>query len=210
MLQHATCAIHRYIMRVALVLAVVLPIAPPGAGFAPTSLPPGLIRRGRDGNRNYAIFASLPVLRQRRSLDISPLLASSTSNRADELGVTTRPQWVPAWVPNWVFSASVSAQSSIALTLYLFHMLVLSKGGVPLPVQLIPNRSGHFQSIDLDNLAGCLVLFACAHFRKKCGQPPIPRVDSRQELPWCPDPNLRWPQLPLVVGMLCIAYFLSG
>eukprot|EP00536_Pseudo-nitzschia_multiseries_P005440 jgi/Psemu1/254504/estExt_Genewise1Plus.C_1010132 len=54
-------------------------------------------------------------------------------------------------LPTWLFHLRPSVQLAATLVLYLFHTVVLTQNSLPLPVQLIPNDRGNFQSIGLDS-----------------------------------------------------------
>lgn len=93
--------------------------------------------------------------RKRRHLHSSTLSKSSLSmnNRLADLltrGEDKRPEWAPKWLPTWLWNLRSSVQLAALLLAYVFHITVLCQHSIPLPVQLIPNERGHFQSIGLD------------------------------------------------------------
>ncbi|CAM9423035.1 unnamed protein product [Chrysoparadoxa australica] len=88
-------------------------------------------------------------------------------NRGPEGAGDGRPKWAPDGVPTWVVNMHPGTQLCITLVLYMFHMLCLSKAGIALPVQLLPNNHGLLQSIGLDSLAGFVVLGVGAWLKGK-------------------------------------------
>ena len=164
-------------------------------------------------------FSSKRASRVHRTKNLSrvPRILLSCSSQSSDVhsiergqGSRTRPPWAPKWIPSFAFSTSPYVQVSLSLLLYAFHMLVLSKGGLVLPVQVIPNDRGLYQMLDFDNLAGFVVLGMSWSIRRASGFSPLPKIDAIDGLPFAPDPDLRWPTLPLIMGALSVAYVLSG
>jgi len=79
---------------------------------------------------------------------------------------------------------NIPTQCATGLAFYLFHTMVLSRHCLPFPVQLIPNKSGLFQSIGLDSLAGIAVTVAALIVRPWNNNPSSPpwRVDRKERL----------------------------
>jgi hypothetical protein len=65
-------------------------------------------------------------------------------------GEQKRPEWGPDWMPTVLFNLRSSVQLTALLFVYIIHITVVCQHSIPLPIQLIPNERGHFQSIGLD------------------------------------------------------------
>eukprot|EP00980_Cylindrotheca_fusiformis_P031113 scaffold25830_cov162-Cylindrotheca_fusiformis.AAC.14 len=100
----------------------------------------------------------------------SPLLKATSV--ADRVGVfltrdpKKRPRWAPDWMPTWLWNLRPPVQLAVLLLSYLLHITVLCQNSIPLPVQLVPNERGHFQTIGLDTLMGIASLGVYQYIRR--------------------------------------------
>ena len=106
-------------------------------------------------------------------------------------------------------------QYSIVLLLYIFHLTVLTQKELVFPIQLIPNKKGHFTGIGWDSLAGIFTLCAYQVFRRKSRENALPSITGNpepNEAPWnLPSHNPRHRLTAvLTAAVLVNAYFATG
>jgi len=117
-------------------------------------------------------------------------IMSDDDNTPPSSTKASRPEWACDWMPTWLITMRPALQLLVGLSLYVFHLTVLTQNCIAFPVQLIPNDRGHFQSIGLDSLAGMLSLFGCMYLSKTTRNNPKPAVPSiwsspsREDAPW--------------------------
>lgn len=107
-------------------------------------------------------------------------------------------------------------QYSIVLLFYLFHLVVLTQNELVFPVQLIPNKKGHFTGIGWDSLAGIFTLCIYRVWRRKSRQANTLSSDTGNPLPnytpWnLPSHNPRHRLTSVITaGVLVNAYLATG
>ena len=140
--------------------------------------------------RSQSILRSANVKKHQR---IQPLYATYTV--PDE---SNRPPWALPWMPTSLISLRPITQFLIGLSLYVFHLRILTQHHIAFPFQLIPNEQGWFTSIGLDSIAGMISFGGLVWLRKaslrhtqsKHGAnaavaiPPIWSKPTKEESPW--------------------------
>lgn len=152
---------------------------------------------------------------------VYPNLRLSASPPTETAEEPSRPDWALDWMPTWLITLKPIYQLAVALVLYTFHLTVLTQRSITFPVQLVPNRLGHFTSLGWDSAAGILSLGFYLHLRRVTKARPTPAVPSLlaapKDTPWkfpTVDLQTRLPG-PKSTGVLALylliqGYFMTG
>jgi len=114
---------------------------------------------------------------------------SILSQKCDSLE-PERPDWALNWMPTWLITLRPIYQLIITVSLFFFHLKVLTQHSIAFPFQLIPNNFGYFQSIGLDSIAGIISLAGYLWLRRATKQnsnqavPSLIDAPKRSEAPW--------------------------
>lgn len=107
-------------------------------------------------------------------------------------------------------------QYTVVCLLYIFHLTVLTQKELVFPIQLLPNKKGHFTGIGLDSLAGFLTLCIYQAFRRRSRDnralPSITGNPEPNETPWnLPSHSPRHRITSLVTAVVLVnTYFATG